>query len=65
MTGHGWALTALIELIALMIGVALWWTGHMAWYLVPFFLVIPPIVVFVVGIFWLVAAEAGGENPFQ
>jgi hypothetical protein len=61
----GWFIVALIEIIALAIGVALYYFGFVAWYIVPLFLLMPPGAAVVALIVGLMIAQSRGQNPFQ
>lgn len=55
----------LVEAIALAIGFVLWHFGFIAGWIVPLFLLAPPIIVIVLGLLFLGNAQANGRNPFQ
>jgi hypothetical protein len=55
----------LVEAIALAIGFVLWHFGVIAGWIVPLFLLAPPIIVIVLGILFFSNAQANGQNPFQ
>lgn len=61
----GWTIVIFVELAALAVGIALWGYDYIPWYVVPLFLIAPPVIAIIVGVFGLVGAEANGENPFQ
>jgi hypothetical protein len=56
---------AIVEILALALGIVLFYFGLVAWYIVPLFLLLPPGAAVVALIVGLMIAQARGENPFQ
>jgi hypothetical protein len=56
---------ALVEAVALVIGLICWHFGIVAWYIVPLFLLIPPVALIVLAILFVGNASRNGGNPFQ
>jgi hypothetical protein len=63
--GKGWFIVAIVEILALAIGVALYYFGFIAWYLAPLFLLIPPAILVIAVIAAFTASARNGGNPFQ
>jgi hypothetical protein len=56
---------ALVEAVALAIGFVLWHFGVIAGWIVPLFLLAPPVIAVVLIVAALLIAMGKGENPFQ
>lgn len=56
---------AAVEVVALAVGLLLCYFGVVAWYIVPFFLLVPPAIVVVAVIASFAATARNGGNPFQ
>lgn len=54
-----------IEAVALALGFLLWHFGLISGWIVPFFLLLPPVLAVVVCIVFFAGAQGRGENPFQ